>query len=131
MVQTALKSRNCRYSNKKLHRATQGRISSRSQISHPSVLPLIITITIYSNVIGALAALFFTNHSAVLIGQCNQTVGCNRAVEISNHAQSFQPNPPITELITTTATTTYPKKMVKFPKLNFSLRLCLYHRYLS
>ena len=30
-----------------------------------------------SNVIGALAALFFINHS-VVIGKCNQTVSCNR-----------------------------------------------------
>ena len=83
--------------------------------------------------IGALAALFFTNHSAVVITQCNQTVGYNQAVEISNHAQSFQPNLPIIELITiTTATTTYPEKIGELPKLrNFLLRLCLYHRYLS
>ena len=96
----------------KFHQATrQEWISSCFQVSHPSVLPLIITITIYSNVIGALAALFFTNHSAVVITQCNQTVGYNQAVEISNHAQSFQPNLPIIELITiTTATTTYPEK---------------------
>ena len=66
--------------------------------------------------IGALAALFFTNHSAVVITQCNQTVGYNQAVEISNHAQSFQPNLPIIELITITI---------------FLLRICLYHGYLS
>ena len=67
---------------------------------------LIITITISSNVTGALAALFFNSHSVQLwsdniiaqlavIGQLKQ-----------HHTKSAQLNPPITELILITMTTT-------------------------
>ena len=68
------------------------------------LLILIITITISSNVIGASAALYFTNHciqlyQAPVIGQLKRPI------------KSTQPNPPITKLITITiATTTYPGK---------------------
>ena len=37
-----------------------------------------LTITVSLNVIGAAAALFFTNHSVeYVMGWCNRTVGCN------------------------------------------------------
>ena len=68
---------------------------------------------------GTLAALFFRySFCKVVIGQCNQTVGCNRTVEATSHTKYTQLNPPITELITiTTATTTYRKRNVEFLKL--------------
>ena len=87
-----------------------------------AITKLIITIIISSNVIGASAALYFTNHSVQLWSDSwllSDT--CNRTFEAANHAKSTQLNPPITELITITiATTTYPgKKTGKF--LNFKL----------
>ena len=60
--------------------------------------------------IGALATLFFPNHSVQLKSQCNWAVDCNWTPVIR------QLKLPITELITITiATITYPKqKLVNF-----------------
>ena len=48
---------------------------------------LITTITISSNVIGALAALFFTTHDTIVIGQCIRTIGCNQTPVIGQLKQ--------------------------------------------
>ena len=54
--------------------------------------------------------------SLITLYSCNRTVGCNRTVEAANHTKSTQLNPPITELITTIATTTYPEKKREISK---------------
>ena len=61
---------------------------------------------ISSNVVSALAALFFTHHYLQLeIGQCKRTVGCNLTPVIEQLKQ------PITDFITITiALNTYPEK---------------------
>ena len=69
-------------------------------------------ITIFSHVICALAASFFTNRSVQLYSNT-----CNGTIEAANHTKSIKLNPPITELITITiATITYPKKNGDLPK---------------
>ena len=62
----------------------------------------VLTITISSNLIGALTALFFTNHCVL---------SCNRTVTLANHMKYTQVNPTKPEVITITiATTTYHTK---------------------
>ena len=64
--------------------------------------------------IGALAALFFTNHSVEL----QPDSGLYWTVEVVNHTKSTQPNPPITELNTITiAKATYPTKNLGISKM--------------
>ena len=53
----------------------------------------VITITISSNVIGCLTALFLPNYSVELSSDtCNRTAGCNRTVESANHIALIQLN---------------------------------------
>ena len=90
------------------------------------ILQLIITITISSNVMSALPTLFFTNHSVQLLSDRWLWMDtCNRAVKEANH--TFQPNPPITELIT--ITTTKPLILKKKTLWNFQNRGMFYFRY--
>ena len=63
-----------------------------------TILVIIITTAISSNVIGVLAALFFTYHCIVVIGQ----LAVYRTIKAGSHTKSTQLNLPITELITIT-----------------------------
>ena len=80
---------------------------------------LIITITISSNVTGALADLFFTYHVQLWTDSWLLSDTCNGRVEAYNYTKSTRLDPPITELIKITiATTTYSeRKTVFFSKI--------------
>ena len=80
---------------------------------------LIITITISSNVTGALADLFFTYHVQLWTDSWPLSDTCNGRVEAYNYTKSTRLDPPITELIKITiATTTYSeRKTVFFSKI--------------
>ena len=60
---------------------------------------LIITITISSNVTGALADLFFTYHVQLWTDSWPLSDTCNGRVEAYNYTKSTRLDPPITELI--------------------------------
>ena len=72
---------------------------------------LIITITISSNVTGALADLFFTYHVQLWTDSWLLSDTCNGRVEAYNYTKSTRLDPPITELIKITiATTTHSER---------------------
>ena len=64
--------------------------------------------------IGALAALFFTNYKCSVVIRQLQLKTCNWTVKAANHIKSTQPNPPTTELIIVTIKTGEFQKMEEF-----------------
>ena len=75
----------------------------------------VITITISSNVIGCLTALFLPNYSVELSSDtCNRTVGCNRTVKSANHIALIQLNWPIIKMIKVSTAKTTLSKAGKF-----------------
>ena len=96
------------------------------------------SITISSNMISALAAIFFTSYSVEFssdneLGQLALIGLLQSAVKAATHIKSTRLNSPITELITITiATTTYPTKPGNFQNgIIFYFRHCLYLKTLS
>ena len=76
-------------------------------LSTDLISALIVTITIFSNLIRALTTLFFANYC---VGLKSDT--WNRTVTSANHIKCTHLNPPITEFTATTiATTTYPTNL--------------------